>query len=316
MTDLIYLWYTYFEVPINALIIAISIAAVIYWVRVFRGITISGEGDKGWLWIFAAVLTTLLLNVATLFLTVSNGRVPIGLGQFIIVDVDTLSIVTTLSRGVMAALLTHGAYMLFGSMKGMEGRKFAFTSIEPKAETPSVSKPKYELLRGIGYIVKEGAPTGDVRGYYMRADRRTVTGIELFTDVVTHGRLGICVTRKFPGKVRQDYGLMMTPMVWLTQDKGASDSMPPSDLPWLSHMIKEFIAKSGDCIVLLDGIEYLAMHNSFADVIRVIEGLNDVVSQNKTTLIVTVDPSALTEQQFHLLSRELTEFLPTSDEKA
>jgi archaellum biogenesis ATPase FlaH len=78
----------------------------------------------------------------------------------------------------------------------------------------------------------------------------------------------------------------------------------------LSHMVKHFITKGEDTAILVDGLEYLILHNSFEDVLRMIQGLDDVVVQNKARLIVSVDPSAINEQQFHLLKRELTEFGP------
>jgi hypothetical protein len=73
-------------------------------------------------------------------------------------------------------------------------------------------------------------------------------------------------------------------------------------------MIKDFIGKGGDTVILLEGVEYLILHNGFEDVLKVIQSLDDVVVQNKSRLIVPIDPSTITEQQFHLLSRELTEF--------
>jgi len=307
--DLAQLWYGYLELPVNALTIVASIAAVIYWIKLFKKISISGRQDEGWLWVFASVLMVLMLNVSTLLLIVGSGRVPLGMDTVFTVDVKTLEFVSTFSRAVMAVLLTVGSYMLYQSIKDVGEVKFVFTPIKPAAEVLSMAEAKYDLEPGKSYLVREGTPN-DLKGYYMHSERRTITGIELFKDLVTHGKMGLCVTRKYPPKVREENMLMKTPMIWLTQDKGLPEGIHPSDLAELSHMMKDFIMKGGDTVVLLEGSEYLILHNSFPDILKTIQGLDDVVVQNRSRLIVTVDPSAITEQQYHLLSRELIEFNP------
>ncbi len=53
---------------------------------------------------------------------------------------------------------------------------------------------------------------------------------------------------------------------------------------------------------------YPIPHTTFNEVLKAIHGINDIVAINKANLILTVDPAALSEQQFHLLSREFIEF--------
>jgi hypothetical protein len=293
---------------LNGLTILISFVAVVYWVKLFRRIYISGRHDEGWLWIFASVLMVLLLNLSTLFLVLGSSRLPLGVGRVLAVDVGALSFVNTFSRIVMAVSLAIGAHMLYESMRARGDVKFVFTPVTPVAEEASESEPKYELEPGCSYIVEEGPPGGDVRGYYIKSDRRTVSAMDLFVDLVTHGVLGFVATRDYPPKLREQYGLPNTPMVWLTRERGYADSIYPADLIELSHVVKAFISRSEDTVVLLQGVEYLILHNSFDDVLKMIQGLDDVVVQHKARLIVPVDPSALTEQHYHLLSRELKDF--------
>ena len=81
----------------------------------------------------------------------------------------------------------------------------------------------------------------------------------------------------------------------------------PTDLVRLSYAIKEFIKKSENSIVLLDGLEYLITQNSFSEVLKFIQALNDFVSQSKTRLVVPLDYKAVGVQELHLLKRELCE---------
>ncbi len=298
------------EFQLNIATIVVSLAAVIYWVKLFKRISISGRHDEGWLWIFASVLMVLLLNLSTMLLVASNGRVTLGASRVFTVDVSTLGFVTTFSRTVMAISMTIGAYLLYNSMKSRGDVKFQFKPVVLVTENHSASEAKYSLEPGCSYLVKEGPPGGDVREYYLHSDRRELSSLDLFSDLVTHGVMGFAATRTYPEKLRKQYGLVKTPMVWLTQEKDYEDRVHPSDLTELSHMIKDFVWKGDDTVVLLQGIEYLILHNSFGDVLKMIQGLDDVVVQNRSRLVVAVDPSAITGQQYHLLGRELREFTP------
>ncbi|MFH0861411.1 MAG: DUF835 domain-containing protein [Candidatus Altiarchaeota archaeon] len=308
--DLTMLWYGSLQLPLNVLTIMVSFAAVVFWIRLFKHIQLAGKQDSGWLWVFGAVLMTLLLNVSTMLLVLANERVTSGLDTVMLVDVNALDFITTATRTILAVTLAAGAYLLLESIKAGGDARFVRTPVLPQAESPSDSEPKYALKPGLSYLVKEGQPNS-MKDYYMHADRHIVTGADLFTDLVTHGLMGFAATRRYPPKVRDATGLMKTPMVWLTQEKGFNESVQPGDLAELSHIIKAFINKGGDTVVLLEGLEYLILHNSFDEALRFVQGIDDVVVQNKSRLIVTIDQSAITEQQYHLLSRELTEFNQT-----
>jgi hypothetical protein len=281
---------------LDMITIAVSVFAVVYWIRLFRKIYIAGEGDEGWLWVFSSILLVLLLNLATLFLNLASGRFSISEDVLFVMSPDAASFVLTFSRMVMALSLSVGTYMLYDFMSRRGDVKFGFCPVTPAAEDMSQSKQRYQLATGTSYLIAGSAQHSSLRG------------VEVFTDLVTHGVMGFCATRDYPQRLRQKYGLMKTPMVWLTQEKAVEDGIHPADLAELSHMIKDFISRGGDTVVLLDGLEYLILHNSFEDILKVVQGLNDVVVQHESRLLVTVDPSALSEQQFHLLSRELTAF--------
>jgi hypothetical protein len=291
MIDLIFV--ENLEFLFNLITIIVSIAAVVYWVKLFRKTSIPSKQDQGWMWFLASVLIVLLLNLSTQMFFLS------GSGDFLGLDDYAFNIMTrflmSLSRTIMAISLTAGAYMLYDSMKSRGDVKFMFRPVEPAAEPESNTAPKYELDAGYSYLI-DSARRG--RGW----------GAELFTDLVTHGKLGFVATRDYPPRVRENYNLTTTPMVWLSQDKEFSSNINPSDLTELSHVIKDFILKCDDTVVLLDGIEYLILYNGFEDVLKVIEGLNDVIVKSNSRIIITADLSTLTKQQIHLLRTEVVEY--------
>jgi hypothetical protein len=284
------------EFQLTVLTILLSLIAVVYWVKLFRHFSLSREEDTGWIWIFASVLMVLLLNLSSLLMVFSNASVYLGTAKPFKVDMTTLGFFDTFSRTMIAISTTIGAYLLYTSIGSRGNVKFKFTAIEPVAEDHSKMKAKYELEGGCGYLIEE-TPEG-------------VPAMELFSDSVKHGVQGLCITRTYPPKLRDRYGLKKTPIIWLTREGGYKDSINPGSLIELSHLVKDFIAKSSDSIVLLDGIEYLILQNKFEEVLRLIQSIDDVVMQYSSRLLVSLDSSSLEERQLHLLRRELNAYNP------
>jgi len=285
--------FTDFEVQMNLATVLLSLVAVVYWVRLFRHIEIRRKQDVGWAWIFVAVLTVLLLNISGLMFVFSDETVAVGATRVLKFDLKTITLINTLSRTIIAVSTTIGAYLIYTSV----GKPGKFTlSIEPVSEAHVGGKSKYDLKPGTSYFIETGKGDGGVAA-------------ELFTDLVKHGVQGLCITRTYPPKMRQQYGLQRTPIVWMTKERGYDESIEPDSLISFSHTVKEFIFKSQDCVVLIDGIEYLISQNNFDDVLKIIQSIDDVVMQKNARLVISADPSALDERQLHLLKRELNEYI-------
>ncbi len=277
----------------NLLTIIISVVALIYWIRLSKRIRVSEQNQKGWLWIFLSVLIILVLNLVNLLLSLLSGRLFWGDVKFVI-SPSILSFIGSVTQLVIALSISIGTYRLYESIRSQGDMKFLFV-IDHVIEKSTGTKAMYELGPGTSYIVKE-------------AGELLPSGFDVFADAVTHGIMGLCITRTFPQKIRDKYNLVKTPIIWLTKEKSIPESIHPADLTELSHMIKEFIVKGEDTIILLNGIEYLISYNSFEEILRMIQGLDDVIAQNKCRFLLTLDPSTVTEQQQHMLYSELKEF--------
>ncbi len=57
-------------------------------------------------------------------------------------------------------------------------------------------------------------------------------------------------------------------------------------------------------MVLLDGVEYLFVQNSFTEVMRLLQDLKDALPHSGSKLIIPIDLLALVERQRALLTRE------------
>jgi isoleucyl-tRNA synthetase len=145
-----------------------------------------------------------------------------------------------------------------------------------------------DLKDGFTYLVREG---------------RSLQAYKLLKKYIESGRKGFCVTRNFPEKIREMYGLGDTPILWLS-NVGTKDSVRPKDLEKLSLSLEQFLAKQGG-IILLDGLEYLITNNSFITVLRLIQSLRDQVAINRSILVMPVNPDTMSSNELNNLEKEV-----------
>jgi len=115
-------------------------------------------------------------------------------------------------------------------------------TVKPVIEAAKETLPAYDLARGKIYVVPEIA-------------------YAVFTDQITHGVEGLCITHDAPEDVRQRYGFTETPIIKLSDEKGSDRYISPRNLPLLFVTIKSFVESSKNSIVLIDSIEKLIKEN-------------------------------------------------------
>ena len=133
--------------------------------------------------------------------------------------------------------------------------------------------------------------------------RRSQRAYRLMKRYIESGRKGFCVTRNYPDKVREMYGLGDSPVLWLS-NVGTKDSVRPKDLEKLSLSLEQFLTKQGG-IILLDGLEYLITNNSFITVLRLIQSLRDQVAINRSILVMPVNPDTMSSNELNNLEKEV-----------
>ena len=174
------------------------------------------------------------------------------------------------------------------------GRLFSFLSKKKAAPAEGMertrrSAKKYELRRGLSYLVKEQKP-----------DR----SFDIFVDQVTHNIPGLCITRQYPATVRQEWGLEKTPIIWLSNQLGKV-YVNPSNIGILGDTVIRFIEKADDSVVMIDGIEFLTVNNGFDKVLKMIHRVTEVVTEYRSRLIISVDPRAFDTRELALLERNM-----------
>ena len=86
--------------------------------------------------------------------------------------------------------------------------------VKPVMEAARETLAAYDLVRGKIYVVPEIA-------------------YEVFTDQITHGVEGLCVTHVAPDEVRRRWGFKETPIIKLSDEKGSDRYISPRNLPLL-----------------------------------------------------------------------------------
>lgn len=171
---------------------------------------------------------------------------------------------------------------IFDFLKKKEGQPEGMEKVRRSAK-------KYELRRGLSFVVKE---------------QKAVKSFEIFTDQVTHNIQGLCVTRQYPAAVRQEWGLEETPIIWLSNQLGKV-YVNPANIGILGDTIIRFIEKSDDSVIMIDGVEFLIVNNGFDKVLKMIHRITEVVMEFKSRVIISVDPRALDVREMALLERNM-----------
>lgn len=171
----------------------------------------------------------------------------------------------------------------------VESTRFLFS---PVVENTLPTEMKYKLESGESYLVESAQPT---------------EAFDIFRDAVTHGIQGFSICRMHPKKVRHRFDLKKTPIVWLSTIE-AEDSVDPKDLAKINHMLNEFLKRASDCILLVEGLEYLIIQNNFEKVVKALHSLNDYVTVSNSRLLVPINPKTLSEKELSILEKEFMVF--------
>ncbi len=113
---------------------------------------------------------------------------------------------------------------------------------------------------------------------------------------------GMIVTRQFPHEVRTKYFLQTTPIIWLSTVAG-NDNMDPAKLSLLTDNLVNFMEKSQNGVVLVDGLEYLATSNDFSRLLKAVDRWSETAMTSNSVLIMSVDARSFDPKELALMER-------------
>jgi len=148
--------------------------------------------------------------------------------------------------------------------------------VQPVLEEARATEPKYSLRPGRVYLVLE-------KGY------------EVFTDQITHGIEGLCITYKDPDEVRKSWMFTETPIIRLVHRKACPGRcISPTNLPLLFITIKAFVESSKNSVILLDSLEGLVQENAGVvpdeEMLDFVNQLERLAAGSRTRLVLPARP--------------------------
>jgi hypothetical protein len=140
---------------------------------------------------------------------------------------------------------------------------------------------------------------------YLIKEKKPDLSFRLFSMLTRGGTPGFIITRQYPERLRRERGITGVRIVWLSHTPG-EDYHNPTAIGSLAKLISGFLEENGGAaVVLLDGLEYLAINNGFLQTLMFVEHVNEFVMQRKSIVIFPVSPDALEEKELALLERNI-----------
>jgi Flp pilus assembly protein TadD/ribosomal protein S27AE len=136
-------------------------------------------------------------------------------------------------------------------------------------------------------------------------EARTNFTYELFAEFVKACTPALCLTTTLPSKLHKEYGLKTADIIWISDAPGVQNALNPKNLStdiWAK--VKGFTEKHPGCVILIDDIGFLILENSYRDVENFIVNLQKMTTSNKCTLMVPMNPDAVSEDISKALAKK------------
>ena len=113
----------------------------------------------------------------------------------------------------------------------------------------------------------------------------------------------LCVSRLYPVRLLSKYRLASATVWWITESPGEGH-FDPTAVGTLASAIEVYADQHPEgCLIVLDGVEFIAIHLGFAKTLLFIEHLNEFVMPRRATLLLPVDPGCFDPKEFAQLDR-------------
>jgi two-component system cell cycle response regulator len=140
---------------------------------------------------------------------------------------------------------------------------------------------------------------------YLIPGKQSETSYLLFQGLVEGGTPGLCITRRYPEKVRSKYRLDSVPVWWISYAPG-DQNYAPTAIGILAKVTETFIDENPrGSVVLLDGVESIMNSIGFDKALLFLEHVNEYVIARRAIMLFTVDPDCFKPSEFARLERTL-----------
>lgn len=137
---------------------------------------------------------------------------------------------------------------------------------------------------------------------YISKEPTSAQAFKYYKAILDAGGSGICVSRVHPDKLVKKYKMKNENLYWLSKTSG-QDSMSPTNISKMAHVLNQFIKNNNHSVIILDGLEYLISNNDFKLVMRFLDDINEHVVVGHCILILPITESTYSTKELTLLER-------------
>jgi Trk K+ transport system NAD-binding subunit len=177
--------------------------------------------------------------------------------------------------------------------------KYKFLAIQPVGESIVAGrKLEHDLAREYIFDFR--------KAYFIKHEESCGIAHKVLLTHLYNGRYGLILTAHNPSNIRHEYGIETTPIVWITDTETEHLSVEPIDIEQMYNTVKSFVGKVKNSFVLIDGLDYLLKHNSFAKILHFVKQVKVVVEENDGCLIIPAGSLVLDPKSENLLLSQFT----------
>jgi voltage-gated potassium channel len=150
--------------------------------------------------------------------------------------------------------------------------------------------------------------------YFIKHEKSSEIAHKVLLTELYKNHYGLIITAHNPSKIRHEYGIETTPIVWITDTETEHLSVDPIDIEQLHETIRMFLQKVPNSFVLIDGVDYLLAHNNFSKIHHFLKQVKELVSKSDDCLIVPKGALVLEPKHEKMLEAEFN-VLPAAAKK-
>ncbi|MBN2367871.1 DUF835 domain-containing protein [Candidatus Woesearchaeota archaeon] len=141
--------------------------------------------------------------------------------------------------------------------------------------------------------------------YFVRHQKSVEISYKVLLNYLAQKHYGLVITTKAPDKIRQEFGIKTTPIIWMTDSETENLSVDPVDIEQLYETIHQFCKKVGNSFIMIDGLDFLVQHNNFSKILHFLQEVKILVENNKGVLIIPEGNLQMDKMQERLIEKEL-----------
>jgi hypothetical protein len=141
---------------------------------------------------------------------------------------------------------------------------------------------------------------------YLVITDEPVFAYDWFKAVVKTGTPGLVMSTTFSEKLKREFDLPEgVELYWLSDTNPGTRTLDPKRLDFeIMRALSNFVKNNKGGVLVLEGLEYLVVENSFDRVLKFIKKVNDLASVHDATMFVPVTPTGLGPEEMTLLKKE------------